>query len=81
LHNAVERACGVTVDQQTGSEKMFFLLLVLLRSICHRVSHQADKFDLLAITSPTFRPPIQVGYLRAMFLTTYDMQLTINKKQ
>jgi len=28
---------------------LFFLLLMLLRSICHQVSNQADKFDLLAI--------------------------------
>jgi len=31
---------------------------------------QADKFDLLAIILlflPTFRPPIQVGFLRATF--------------
>jgi len=29
---------------------LFFLLLVLLfRSVCHQVSNQADKLDLLAI--------------------------------
>jgi len=29
---------------------MFFLLLMLLcRSLCHQVSNQADKLDLLAI--------------------------------
>jgi len=28
---------------------LFFLLLMLFRSIYHQVSHQADKFDLLAI--------------------------------
>jgi len=28
-----------------------------------------------------FRSPIQVGFLRVMFLTTYNMQFTNNKKQ
>jgi len=28
---------------------LFFLLLMLLRSICHQVSNQADEFDLLVI--------------------------------
>jgi len=35
---------------------------MLLRTICHQVSNQSDKFDLLWIILlflPTFRPPIQ----------------------
>jgi len=45
----------VTPDSHSGSlctgsdTSLFFLLLTLLRSICHQVSDQSDKFDLLAI--------------------------------
>jgi len=63
-------------QRRTLSIMLFFLLLMLFRSICQQVSHKADKFELLAIIFvflPTFRPPIQVGFLRAMFLTTCNM--------
>jgi len=52
---------------------LFFLLLMLLfRSICHQVSNQADKLALLAyiLLLADASPSIQVGLLRAMFLTT-----------
>jgi len=45
----------VTPDSQSGSlctgsdTSLFFLLLMLLRSICHQVSNQSDKFDLAII--------------------------------
>jgi len=45
----------ITPDSQSGSIctgsdiSLFFLLLMLLRSICHQVSNQSDKLDLLAI--------------------------------
>jgi len=42
---------------------LFFWLLMLLCSICHQVSNQADKFYLLVIILPTFQQPIQVGFL------------------
>jgi len=32
---------------------LFFSLFMLLRSICHQVSNQADKFDLPAIILTT----------------------------
>jgi len=41
--------------------------------------YQADILDILAIillVLTAFLPPIQVGFLRAMFLTTYNTQLT-----
>jgi len=49
---------------------LFFLLLMLLfRSVCHQVSNQADKSDLLAIfiISRCFAHQIQVGFFREMF--------------
>jgi len=52
--------------------KLFFLPLILLRGICYQVSNQADQFDLVEISLfflalLTFRPPIQMDFLRAMF--------------
>ena len=54
----------VTPDSQSGSlcigsdTSVFFLLLMLLRCICHQVSNQSDKFDLAIIlfadVSPTY---------------------------
>jgi len=47
---------------------LFFLLLMLLfRSVCHQVSNQADKLDLLAIillladVSPTYSSGLPQG--------------------
>jgi len=42
-------AATINRNLQTVLDLLFFLLLILLRSICHQVSNQADKFDLLAI--------------------------------
>jgi len=40
----------IFVRGQNNSNLLFFLLLMLLfRSVCHQVSNQADKLDLLAI--------------------------------
>ena len=54
----------VTPDSQTGSlctgsdTSLFFLLLMLLRSICRQAWNQSDKFDLAIIlfadVSPTY---------------------------
>jgi len=73
------------VDNKTLLRKMlFFLLLMLFRSICHQVSNQADKLALLAIillladVSRTYSSGLPQGNV---FLTTYNMQLTNNKKQ
>jgi len=41
------------------------------------IRSSGDYFFIL----PTFHPPIQVGFLRAMFLTTDNMKRTNNKKQ
>jgi len=44
---------------------LFFLLLTLLRSICHQVSNQVDKSDHLAIifadVSPTYSSRLLQG--------------------
>jgi len=38
------------IQRNVNREMLFFLLLMLLfRSVCHQVSNQADKLDLLAI--------------------------------
>jgi len=42
---------------------LFLLLLMLLRSICHQVSNQADKFDLLAIISLFCRRLARLAHL------------------
>jgi len=50
---------------------------MLLHSICHQVSNQADKFNLVVIILSMFRPLIQVGFLRKMFLTTYNIETRV----
>ena len=62
---------------------LFCLLLMLLfRSVCHQVSNQA-KLDRLAIfiISRRFAHLFKWASLGQCFLTTYNMQLTNNKKQ
>ena len=62
----------------------FFLLLMLLfRSVCHQVSNQADNLILLAIfiVSRLFAHLFKWASSGKCFLTTYNMQLTNNKKQ
>jgi len=80
-----------TVDLATANSHtlsthvlLFFLLLMLLfRSVCHQVSNQADKLDLLAIFifSRHFAHLFKWASSGQCFLTTYNMQLTNNKKQ
>jgi len=62
---------------------LFFLLLMLLfRSVCHQVSNQGDKLDLLAILiiSRRFAHLFKWTSSGQCFLTTYNMQLTNNNK-
>jgi len=57
-------------NKQIGSLLFFLLLMLLFRSVCHQVSNQGDKLDLLAIfllladVSPTYSAdvsPIQLS--------------------
>jgi len=72
------------VHQQKDEKMLFFLLLMLLfRSVCHQVSNQADNLILLAIfiVSRLFAHLFKWASSGQCFLTTYNMQLTNNKKQ
>jgi len=62
---------------------LFLLLMLLFCSVCHQVSNQADKLDLLVIfiISRRFAHPFKCASSGQCFLTTYNMQLTNNKKQ
>jgi len=57
--------------------------MLLFLSVCHQVSNQADKLALLAIfiISRRFAHLFKWASSGQCFLTTYNMQLTNNKKQ
>jgi len=67
LNSASDPQRKSRLDELKLAMLFFLLLMLLLRSVCHQVSNQADQLDLLAIillladVSPTYSSGLPQG--------------------